>query len=53
MKTNNINTNTSTWSDIKDRVYGRIGSERRDNLEQEMESLRIGLLLKKAKESKT
>src|SRR5512140_1694990 len=42
----------STWSEIKDKVYGERGTERRDNLEREAESFRIGLLLKKARESR-
>ena len=42
----------NSWSDIKDRVYGVKGTERRDNLEREVESLKIGLLLKKARESR-
>jgi len=41
----------STWTEIKDKVYGKNGTERRDNLEREAESFRIGLLLKKARES--
>jgi len=41
----------STWTEIKDKVYGKKGTERRDNLEREAESFRIGLLLKKARES--
>jgi len=52
METNNNQQNTSSWSEIKDRIYGKSGTERRDNLEREMESLKIGLLLKKARESK-
>lgn len=52
MKTMNINKNTTSWTEIKDRVYGETGTERRDNLEREMESLKIGLLLKKAREAK-
>jgi DNA-binding XRE family transcriptional regulator len=47
----NIN-EISSWSEIKDRVYGKTGTERRDNLEREAESFRIGLLLKKARESR-
>lgn len=50
MKTENKN--VSTWNEIKDKVYGKKGSERRDNLEREAEAFRIGLLLKKARESK-
>jgi DNA-binding XRE family transcriptional regulator len=51
MKTEN-NKDISTWSEIKDHVYGKKGTERRDNLERETESFRIGLLLKKARESR-
>lgn len=42
----------SSWSEIKDRVYGKKGTERRDNLERESDAFKIGLLLKKARESK-
>lgn len=44
--------NTKSWTDIKDSVYGKKGTERRDNLEREIESFKIGLLLKKAREEK-
>jgi DNA-binding XRE family transcriptional regulator len=49
MKTENKD--ISNWAEIKDKVYGKKGTERRDNLEREAESFRIGLLLKKARES--
>jgi DNA-binding XRE family transcriptional regulator len=52
MKTENKNKDISSWSEIKDRVYGEEGTERRDNLDREVESFRIGLLLKKARESR-
>ena len=52
MKTKNKDKDISTWSEIKDRVYGKEGTERRDNLDREVESFRIGLLLKKARESR-
>jgi DNA-binding XRE family transcriptional regulator len=52
MKAENSNKDISTWSQIKDQVYGEKGTERRDNLEREAESFRIGLLLKKARESR-
>jgi DNA-binding XRE family transcriptional regulator len=52
MKEKDNESNLSSWSDIKDRVYGVKGTERRDNLEREVESLKIGLLLKKARESR-
>jgi len=49
MKT--VDKDISTWTEIKDKVYGKKGTERRENLERESESFRIGLLLKKARES--
>ncbi|MDY0143839.1 MAG: helix-turn-helix transcriptional regulator [Bacteroidales bacterium] len=52
MKTENKKQEINSWSDIKDRVYGETGTERRDNLEREAETFKIGLLLKKARESK-
>lgn len=52
MKTNNDKKELFSWAEIKDRVYGEKGSERRDNLERDAESFRIGLLLKKARESR-
>jgi len=52
MKTENNDQSLNSWSEIKDRVYGEKGTERRDNLERETEAFRIGLLLKKARESK-
>ena len=46
------NKELTSWSEIKDRVYGEKGTERRDNLEREAEVFKIGLLLKKARESR-
>ncbi len=43
---------TKNWKGIKDNVYGKVGTERRDNLERDFESFKIGLLLKKAREEK-
>lgn len=43
---------TKNWKEIKDTVYGAVGSERRDELERDFESFKIGLLLKKAREEK-
>lgn len=43
---------TKSWKEIKDSVYGAKGTERRDELEREFESFKIGLLLKKAREEK-
>ena len=48
----NKHTEISTWSEIKDRVYGIEGTKRRDELDREAESFKIGLLLKKARESR-
>lgn len=52
MKAENNNKDIATWSHIKDQVYGERETERRDNLEREAESFKIGLLLKKARESR-
>jgi len=43
---------TKSWKDIKDSVYGEKGTERRDELEREFDSFKVGLLLKKAREEK-
>ena len=44
--------NTKSWKEIKDEVYGKKGTSRRDELEREVESFKIGLLLKRAREEK-
>jgi DNA-binding XRE family transcriptional regulator len=44
--------NTRSWKEIKDEVYGKEGNLRRDELERDFESFKIGLLLKKAREEK-
>ncbi|MDH5382664.1 MAG: helix-turn-helix transcriptional regulator [Cyclobacteriaceae bacterium] len=46
------NPNTKAWKDIKDSVYGKKGTERRDMLDREVEGFKIGLLLRKAREEK-
>lgn len=43
---------TKKWKNIKDDVYGKKGTERRDDLERDFASFKIGLLLKKAREHK-
>lgn len=43
---------TKSWKEIKDTVYGNQGTERRDELERDFESFKIGLLLRKAREEK-
>ena len=52
MQIKNSATNLNSWKDIKDRVYGKKGSPRRDDLERESETLKIGLLLKQAREER-
>jgi ribosome-binding protein aMBF1 (putative translation factor) len=41
-----------SWNEIKDNVYGVKGTYRRDELDRSFESFKIGLLLRKARESK-
>lgn len=43
---------TKSWKEIKDTVYGSKGTERRDELERDVEGFKIGLLLRKAREDK-
>ena len=43
---------TKSWKAIKDSVYGEKGTPRRDQLEREVEGLKIGLLLRQAREQK-
>jgi ribosome-binding protein aMBF1 (putative translation factor) len=43
---------TKNWSEIKDNVYGEKGTERRDGLDRDFESFKIGLQLRKAREDK-
>lgn len=43
---------TKTWKNIKDSVYGKKGTARRDELERDFESFKIGLLLREAREEK-
>ncbi len=47
-----IKMETKSWKEIKDNVYGVEGTERRDELERDFESFKIGLMLKKAREEK-
>jgi DNA-binding XRE family transcriptional regulator len=44
--------NTKSWKEIKDNVYGKKGTPRRDELEREFESFKIGLLLREARKKK-
>lgn len=43
---------TKSWKEIKNDVYGVKGTDRRDELERDFESFKIGLLLRKAREDK-
>lgn len=43
---------TKTWKEIKDNVYGLKGTERRDTLDRDFESFKIGLQLREAREKK-
>jgi|TARA_B110000211_G_C13948545_1_gene495044 DNA-binding XRE family transcriptional regulator len=43
---------TKSWKDIKGSVYGEPGTKRRDDLDRDVESFKIGLLLKKAREER-
>jgi len=44
--------NTKSWKEIKDNIYGKTGTQRRDQLDRDFESFKIGLLLRKAREEK-
>lgn len=44
--------NTKNWKEIKDTVYGKKGTESRDELERETEPFKIGILLRKARKEK-
>jgi len=44
--------NTTTWTDLKDQVYGEKGTSRRDRLDREFKSFKIGLMLREAREQK-
>jgi|SRR3989339_690969 len=46
------NKNLTTWDQIKDEVYGKKGTSRRDNLIREFESFKIGYLIRQARETK-
>ena len=52
MKTKSETMDTKSWKDIKDNVYGKKGTERRNELERDFESFKIGLLLRKARKEK-
>ena len=41
---------TKSWKNLKDDIYGKVGTARRDELQRDFESFKIGLLLRKARE---
>lgn len=43
---------TYTFEQIKDKVYGRVGTPNRDRIERELDALRIGFKIREARESK-
>ena len=42
----------TTWTDLKDEIYGVKGTVRRDKLDREVKSLKVGLMLREAREKK-
>ncbi len=44
--------NTKVWTQIKDEVYGKKGTPRRDELERDFEAFKIGVMIRQARESK-
>ncbi|HPY82610.1 MAG TPA: helix-turn-helix transcriptional regulator [Bacteroidales bacterium] len=44
--------NTHTWSEIKNEVYGQKGTARRDELERDFKSFKIGMQLREARKKK-
>lgn len=52
MKQKQGNMETKSWKEIKETVYGPTGTERRDELERDFESFKIGVLLRKAREDR-
>ena len=47
-----MNMKTYTLDDIKKEVYGEIGTPRRDKIEAELASLRIGIQIRNAREAR-
>lgn len=43
---------TYTFEQIKDKVYGRVGTPNRDRIERELEALSIGFKIREAREGK-
>ncbi len=49
---NKTNSHIKSWSKIKDDQFGKKGTPRRDQLDREFESFKIGYLLRQARERK-
>jgi DNA-binding XRE family transcriptional regulator len=47
-----VKSNIKTWSQIKDEQFGKKGTTRRNELDREFETFKIGILLRQARESK-
>ena len=47
-----MNMETYTLDDIKKEVYGEIGTPRRDKIEAELASLRVGIQIRNAREAR-
>ena len=46
------NKDITSWKEIKDKVYRKKGTPRRDKLDSEFKSLQVGLMLRQAREKK-
>jgi DNA-binding XRE family transcriptional regulator len=44
--------NIKSWTQIKDDIYGKRGSLRRDDLDRQVATFKIGVLIRQARESK-
>jgi ribosome-binding protein aMBF1 (putative translation factor) len=44
--------NIKKWSEIKDDVFGKKGTNRRDELDRDLDALKIGLLIRQAREAR-
>ena len=47
-----MSNNIKTWKEIKNEVYGKKGTKRRDQLERDFEAFKIGMLLRDAREKR-
>ena len=43
---------TKSWKEVKETAYGEKGTDRRDELDRDFASFKIGLMLRKAREDK-